>query len=60
MATYRGDRPETLVNDLGNRTTPSYVAFTDTEVLVGEAATNQAEYNPKNTIFGKCKSQHKI
>ena len=35
----------------GNRTTPSYVAFTDTERLVGDAAKNQAAMNPANTVF---------
>jgi len=42
---------EIIANDQGNRTTPSYVAFTDTERLIGEAAKNQAAMNPKNTIF---------
>jgi L1 cell adhesion molecule like protein len=40
-----------IANDQGNRTTPSYVAFTDTERLVGDAARNQAAMNPKNTIY---------
>jgi molecular chaperone DnaK (HSP70) len=35
----------------GNRTTPSYVAFTDTERLIGDAAKNQVAMNPTNTIF---------
>ena len=35
----------------GNRTTPSYVAFTDTERLIGDAAKNQVAMNPQNTIF---------
>ena len=35
----------------GNRTTPSYVAFTDTERLIGDAAKNQVAMNPKNTVF---------
>ena len=35
----------------GNRTTPSYVAFTDTERLIGDAAKNQATVNPTNTIY---------
>ena len=35
----------------GNRTTPSYVAFTDSERLIGDAAKNQVAVNPKNTIF---------
>ncbi|KAK4209795.1 putative glucose-regulated protein 78 of hsp70 family [Rhypophila decipiens] len=42
---------EILVNDQGNRITPSYVAFTDEERLVGDAAKNQAAANPENTIF---------
>ncbi|POS85452.1 dnaK-type molecular chaperone BiP [Erysiphe pulchra] len=42
---------EILVNDQGNRITPSYVAFTDDERLVGDAAKNQAAANPKRTIF---------
>jgi heat shock protein 5 len=42
---------EILVNDQGNRITPSYVAFTDEERLVGDSAKNQAAANPYNTIF---------
>jgi len=42
---------EIIANDQGNRTTPSYVAFTDTERLVGDAAKNQAAMNPTNTVF---------
>lgn len=42
---------EILVNDQGNRITPSYVAFTDEERLVGDAAKNQAPANPYNTIY---------
>lgn len=42
---------EIIANDQGNRTTPSYVAFTDAERLVGDAAKGQAALNPKNTIF---------
>jgi hypothetical protein len=41
-----------IPNDQGNRTTPSYVAFTGSKCLIGEAAKNQAEMNPSNTIFG--------
>ncbi|XP_057500805.1 heat shock 70 kDa protein-like [Actinidia eriantha] len=44
------DRVEIVPNEQGNRTTPSYVAFTDTERLVGEAAKNQAALNPENTV----------
>ncbi|KAJ3704762.1 hypothetical protein LUZ61_008467 [Rhynchospora tenuis] len=45
------DRVEIVSNDQGNRTTPSYVAFTDTERLVGDAAKNQVAINPENTVF---------
>merc|ERR1712088_396694 len=38
-------------NDQGNRTTPSYVAFNDTERLIGDAAKNQVARNPNNTVF---------
>ncbi|CAH9110272.1 unnamed protein product [Cuscuta epithymum] len=44
-------RVEIITNDLGNRTTPSWVAFTDAERLIGEPAQNQAAMNPSNTIF---------
>jgi heat shock protein 1/8 len=42
---------EIICNDQGYRTTPSYVAFTETEQLVGEAAKSQTALNPQNTIF---------
>jgi heat shock 70kDa protein 1/2/6/8 len=35
----------------GNRTTPSYVAFSTEERLIGDAAKNQAAMNPRNTVF---------
>ena len=44
---------EIIANDQGNRTTPSYVAFTDTERLIGDAGKNQVAMNPTNTVFGK-------
>ena len=44
---------EIIANDQGNRTTPSYVAFTDTERLIGDAAKNQVAMNPTNMVFGK-------
>jgi heat shock protein 1/8 len=47
----RNNKVEIIANDQGNRTTPSYVAFTDQERLVGEAAKNQAAMNPQNTVF---------
>ena len=42
---------EIIVNDQGNRITPSYVAFTDEERLVGDAAKNQYASNPTRTVF---------
>ncbi|CAN6289864.1 unnamed protein product [Urochloa humidicola] len=51
VAVWRHDRVEVIANDQGNRLTPSCVAFTDDEKLVGEAALNQAALNPTNTIF---------
>ncbi len=48
---FANDRVDIIANDQGNRTTPSYVAFTDTERLIGEAAKNQAAMNPTNTVF---------
>jgi heat shock protein 1/8 len=52
VAVWQHDRVEVIVNDQGNRTTPSYVAFTDKERLVGDAAKNQVAKNPTNSIFG--------
>ncbi|KAG0669109.1 70-kilodalton heat shock protein [Maudiozyma exigua] len=51
VAHFTNDRVEIIANDQGNRTTPSYVAFTDTERLIGDAAKNQAAINPVNTVF---------
>ncbi|KAH7342827.1 putative heat shock 70 kDa protein 2 [Rhexocercosporidium sp. MPI-PUGE-AT-0058] len=48
---FRDDRIEIIANDQGNRTTPSFVAFTDTERLIGDAAKNQVAMNPVNTVF---------
>ncbi|GAT94118.1 heat shock protein70 hsp70a2 putative [Entamoeba histolytica] len=48
---WQNDRVEIIANDQGNRTTPSYVAFTDTERLIGDAAKNQIGMNVKNTVF---------
>jgi len=48
---WQNDRVEIIANDQGNRTTPSYVAFTDDERLVGDAAKGQAAANPLNTVF---------
>ncbi len=48
---FQNDRVEIIANDQGNRTTPSYVGFTETERLIGDAAKNQCARNPENTIF---------
>lgn len=48
---WENDRVEIIANDQGNRTTPSYVAFTETERIIGDAAKNQVAMNPHNTIF---------
>ncbi|KAG4156215.1 hypothetical protein ERO13_D03G161100v2 [Gossypium hirsutum] len=51
VGVWQNDRVEIIANDQGNRTTPSYVAFTDTERLIGDAAKNQVAMNPSNTVF---------
>ncbi|XP_035836643.1 heat shock 70 kDa protein-like, partial [Helianthus annuus] len=51
VGVWLNDRVEIIPNDQGNRTTPSYVAFTDTERLIGDAAKNQVAMNPQNTVF---------
>jgi L1 cell adhesion molecule like protein len=51
VAVFRNDRVEVIPNEQGNRTTPSYVAFTETERLIGDAAKHQATANPKNTVY---------
>jgi heat shock 70kDa protein 1/2/6/8 len=51
VGVWQNDRVEILPNDQGNRTTPSYVAFTDSERMIGDAAKNQTAMNPKNTVF---------
>jgi L1 cell adhesion molecule like protein len=51
VGVWQNDRVEIIANDQGNRTTPSYVAFTDTERLIGDAAKNQVAMNPTNTVF---------
>jgi molecular chaperone DnaK (HSP70) len=45
------DKVEIITNDQGLNTTPSYVAFTEDERLIGDAAKNQAPLNPENTVF---------
>jgi len=51
VGVWQNDRVEIIANDQGNRTTPSYVAFTETERLIGDAAKNQVAMNATNTVF---------
>ena len=51
VGVWQNERVEIIANDQGNRTTPSYVCFTETERMVGDAAKNQAAMNPLNTVF---------
>ena len=51
VGVFFNGKVEIIANDQGNRTTPSYVAFTETERLVGDGAKNQVASNPQNTIF---------
>ena len=51
VGVYKNGNVEIITNDQGNRITPSYVAFTEEERLIGDAAKNQATSNPKRTIY---------
>jgi len=51
VGVFKNGRVEIIANDLGSRITPSYVAFTESERLIGDAAKNQAALNPENTVF---------
>lgn len=53
VGVFQHGKVEIIANDQGNRVTPSYVAFTDSERLIGDSARNQVAMNPTNTIFGK-------
>ena len=51
IGVFKHGRVDIIANDMGNRTTPSVVAFTDDERLVGDAAKNQSSMNPTNTVY---------
>jgi heat shock protein 1/8 len=51
VGVWQNDRVEIIANEQGNRTTPSYVAFTDSERLIGDGAKNQASSNATNTVY---------
>uniref|UniRef100_A0A2K5IFA7 Heat shock protein family A (Hsp70) member 8 n=1 Tax=Colobus angolensis palliatus TaxID=336983 RepID=A0A2K5IFA7_COLAP len=51
MGVFQHGKVEIIANNQGNQTTPSYVAFTDTERLISDAAKNQVAMNPTNTVF---------
>ncbi|CAL6052053.1 Cytosolic_heat shock protein 70 [Hexamita inflata] len=51
VGVFQNERVEIIVNEVGSLTTPSYVAFTDSERLIGEAAMNQTAINPENTVY---------
>lgn len=51
VGVFKNDQVDIIANDQGNRTTPSYVAFTDNERLIGDSAKNQAARNSSNTVF---------
>ena len=53
VGVFQHGKVEIIANDQGNRTTPSYVAFTDSERLIGDPAKNQVALNPSNTVFGE-------
>ena len=51
VGVFQHGKVEIIANDQGNRTTPSYVGFTDTRRLIGDAAKNKVAMNPNNTVF---------
>ncbi|CAF4054722.1 unnamed protein product, partial [Rotaria sordida] len=52
VAVFQNGNAEIIPNEQDNRTTPSFIAFTNNERLIGDAAKNQISMNSKNTIFG--------
>jgi len=53
VGVFQHGKVEIITNDQGNRKTASYVAFTNAERLIGDAARNQVALNPHNTVYGK-------
>ena len=51
VGVFQYGKVEIIANDQGNRTTPSYVSFTDTEILIGDYAKNKSAMNCSNTVF---------
>ncbi|OOY64025.1 Hsp70 family protein, partial [Solemya velum gill symbiont] len=51
VGVFQHGKVDIIANDQGNRTTPSYVAFSESERLIGDAAKNQVAMNPQNTVF---------
>jgi len=51
VGVWRNDSVDIIANDMGERTTPSYVSFSETERLIGASAKNQSSRNPQNTVF---------
>ena len=51
IGVWQNGRVEIIANDQGQRTTPSYVSFSGSERLIGDAAKNQVSINPENTVF---------
>merc|ERR1719281_1833698 len=51
VGVFQNGKVEIIANEQGNRITPSYVAFTSTERLIGDAAKNQVASNPENTVY---------
>lgn len=51
VSVYQNGKAEIIQDEINNRTTPSYISFTDTKKLFGDSAKNQMNRNPMNTLF---------